>query len=176
MQSHLDREVSPDHFFYCNDGRILKSIAELRDALSSMDGGLFSYHVNGNKNDFADWIREAAEDEGLAKSIENIRVSEKMVEKIDEMSTSVDDLKKEIESLKVQLQEKSMEIENLKKITEKEVEAEKEYKEKLESDVEVTLRVLNELLDDLSSEHIENFVNHPHFSIIKKVFDAYGVK
>ena len=48
--------------FWTNDGRILKDMIELRDALSQMEKHVFDHHVTGEKNDFADWVEFVLQD------------------------------------------------------------------------------------------------------------------
>ena len=48
--------------FWTNDGRILKDLVELRDALSKMEKHVFDHHVTGEKNDFADWVEFVLQD------------------------------------------------------------------------------------------------------------------
>lgn len=48
--------------FWTNDGRILKDLIELRDALSKMEKHVFDHHVTGDKNDFANWVEFVLQD------------------------------------------------------------------------------------------------------------------
>lgn len=48
--------------FWTTDGRILKDLLELRDALSAMEKHVFDHHVTGEKNDFADWVEFVLQD------------------------------------------------------------------------------------------------------------------
>ena len=50
------RDVDPSKFFWLSDGRVLKNLAELADALESGDISVWNYHVTADKNDFANWI------------------------------------------------------------------------------------------------------------------------
>jgi hypothetical protein len=63
------REVNSDEYFFLSDGRPIKSIRQLASMLVSMDNGTFSYHANGDKNDFANWIKYVIKDAALADSI-----------------------------------------------------------------------------------------------------------
>jgi len=62
-------EVPVDNVFYLNDGRILKSLCELRDALKAMDAGTFSHHVNQERNDFANWVRDIMKKKAVANQM-----------------------------------------------------------------------------------------------------------
>jgi len=50
------KEISPDKFFYVKDGPALKTIGELRDALSSMSDEQFTFHTIRDGNDFSNWL------------------------------------------------------------------------------------------------------------------------
>ncbi len=65
--------ASVEHYFYLNNGTPLKNLAELIDQLVSMDQELFSYHVNKDKNDFANWIRDEFGNKELARRIKMAR-------------------------------------------------------------------------------------------------------
>ncbi|MBN2368003.1 hypothetical protein JXC34_03215, partial [Candidatus Woesearchaeota archaeon] len=61
--------ISPEEYFFMHDGRSLKSLKELYNALFKVDETLFSYHVNHNKNDFACWVRDVYGLEELAEKM-----------------------------------------------------------------------------------------------------------
>ncbi len=64
------RSIPEDHLcFWLCDGRILRSLRDLVDALNNMADEVFFYHVNQEKNDFANWINEVIQDKTLAKKI-----------------------------------------------------------------------------------------------------------
>jgi CRISPR/Cas system type I-B associated protein Csh2 (Cas7 group RAMP superfamily) len=62
-------DVPEEYVFWCNDGRAFKNLRELRDGLNTMTDETFAYHVNMEKNDFSNWIRDIIKDEQLAKDI-----------------------------------------------------------------------------------------------------------
>ncbi|OGM02085.1 hypothetical protein A3K72_00025 [Candidatus Woesearchaeota archaeon RBG_13_36_6] len=67
-----------EEYFYSIDGKIIKSLADLHLALKLMDEKHFYFHVNEEKNDFANWIRDVLEERelsdriGLHKNRENV--------------------------------------------------------------------------------------------------------
>ena len=61
--------VTGEYVFYLNDGRILRNIAELKDALNTMSNELYAYHVNSEKNDFSNWVKDIICDEKLANDL-----------------------------------------------------------------------------------------------------------
>lgn len=61
----------PDEFvFYCNDGRVLRDVKELGEALATMSDETYAYHSNEIKKDFGNWVRDIIKDEELAKELE----------------------------------------------------------------------------------------------------------
>lgn len=59
-------DVPQEHVFWCCDGRILRNLRELCDALGAMSDEAFAYHVNAAKNDFHNWVKDVIKDETLA--------------------------------------------------------------------------------------------------------------
>ena len=62
-------DVPGEYVFYLNDGRILRNMEDLRNALNNMTEELYSYHVNSEKNDFSNWVRNVFRDEKLASDL-----------------------------------------------------------------------------------------------------------
>jgi len=65
----LDRPVPEGQEFILKNGRPLKSIHELQEALEVIDDETFAHHVNGQRNDFADWLRHTFHEERLADKV-----------------------------------------------------------------------------------------------------------
>jgi hypothetical protein len=63
--------VPEDHSFWCNDGRVFRNIRDLSDGLANMSDETFAYHVNDEKNDFSNWLKDVIEDEKLAEDLES---------------------------------------------------------------------------------------------------------
>lgn len=59
----------PEQCFWVNNGPILKSIEELANALPQMSNETFRHHVNGERNDFSNWIRQVIGDKKLAEEL-----------------------------------------------------------------------------------------------------------
>ena len=59
-------DVPGEHAFWCNDGRIVKSMHELKEALEQMGDAIYVYHANAEKNDFSAWAKDVLIDEKLA--------------------------------------------------------------------------------------------------------------
>ncbi len=65
----LFADVPEDRYFIVSDGSVIKNIYQLRTALEKMNQGTFAYHINPDKNDFANWIRDVIGDEKLAREL-----------------------------------------------------------------------------------------------------------
>ena len=74
---------STQHYFYLNNGKKLKNIAELMESLKDMDQDLFSFHVNEQHNDFASWIRDVFGEKELARRINQARYPTSMLKSIE---------------------------------------------------------------------------------------------
>lgn len=56
--------------FQVKDGPILRNIADLRDALATMDDEQFEHHVKQDRNDFASWVLSVFKEWHLAEKLE----------------------------------------------------------------------------------------------------------
>lgn len=65
------RVQNKHEYFYAVDGKVIKSLPDLYLALKLMDDIHFYFHVNENKNDFADWVHHVLEEQKLAEKINN---------------------------------------------------------------------------------------------------------
>jgi hypothetical protein len=70
--------ANPEHYFYVSNGAVLKNLVELVSELRSMDSNTFTHHVNSDKNDFSNWIRDVFNDKNLANNIEKVKSKEEM--------------------------------------------------------------------------------------------------
>ncbi|MBS3113917.1 hypothetical protein J4448_02350 [Candidatus Woesearchaeota archaeon] len=62
-------EAPVEQHFVVADGRKLKNIIELADALETMSEEIFRHHVNEAKNDFSNWVKDIFYDHSLAEDI-----------------------------------------------------------------------------------------------------------
>ena len=62
-------EAPEEHHFVVADGRKLKNILELADALETMSEEIFRHHANEFKNDFSSWVKDVFYDHSLAEDI-----------------------------------------------------------------------------------------------------------
>lgn len=65
-------EAPQEHHFVLCDGRHIKSLYELVDELETMGDSLFHQHVNAQKNDFANWIRDVFDDKLLSEDLQRV--------------------------------------------------------------------------------------------------------
>jgi hypothetical protein len=68
----LLKECPPENVFWLCTGVTLKNMKELVSNLKEMDDGVFSYHVNNDKNDFANWIKDVFKNAKLADKLKGI--------------------------------------------------------------------------------------------------------
>ena len=62
-------EAPEEHHFIVADGKKLKNIIELADALETMSEEIFRHHANEFRNDFATWVKDVFYDHSLADDI-----------------------------------------------------------------------------------------------------------
>ncbi|MBS3113916.1 hypothetical protein J4448_02345 [Candidatus Woesearchaeota archaeon] len=74
--------TSPEQCFWVNNGPILKNLEELADALPDMNDETFNHHVNSEKNDFSNWVKDIIGDNKLANDLLSSRGRDSAVKKI----------------------------------------------------------------------------------------------
>jgi len=62
-------DVPEDKRFWCHDGRYLKNLDELKDALEQMTDEVFHYHSSQEKTDFSNWVKDVIGDEKLSRDL-----------------------------------------------------------------------------------------------------------
>ena len=62
-------EAPVEHHFVVADGKKLKNIMELADALETMSEEIFRHHANEFRNDFSSWVKDVFYDHSLAEDI-----------------------------------------------------------------------------------------------------------
>lgn len=77
-------DVDPDHFFYVNDGRVLRNLNNLCECLVGIEEEVFEHHVNQTRNDFYNWTRAIVKDKVLAYKIRRLKTKKNMYKKIKE--------------------------------------------------------------------------------------------
>ncbi len=76
-----------DRFYLCN-GESAGSLDELLEKLKVIDEECFLHHVNEEKNDFVNWIRDAVGDKVLSRRIGKLKDRRKMIVAIDKKVNS----------------------------------------------------------------------------------------
>ena len=62
-------DVPEEKRFWCRDGRYLKNLDELKDALEQMTDEVYHYHSNEEKTDFSNWVKDVIGDEKLSRDL-----------------------------------------------------------------------------------------------------------
>lgn len=72
----------PKRFFVC-DGAVYANLYEMTEGLKIMHDKTFTSHVNKEKNDFMNWVRDVFGDQRLAKEIAKINQPRGMAKKVE---------------------------------------------------------------------------------------------
>jgi hypothetical protein len=59
-------KVPEENIFWCYGGATFRDLGELAQGLAAMSDEVFGHHVNAEKNDFCNWIRDVIADAELA--------------------------------------------------------------------------------------------------------------
>ncbi|MBN1367088.1 MAG: hypothetical protein JW967_04105 [Dehalococcoidales bacterium] len=62
-------KVPEEHIFWCYGGTTFRDLKEMAEGLVAMSDDVFAYHVNSEKNDFYNWVRDVIEDNELANAL-----------------------------------------------------------------------------------------------------------
>ena len=62
-------KVPEENVFWCHDGKVFRSLKDLADGLAAMSDDTYAYHVNSDKNDFRNWVRDVIKDEEMANEL-----------------------------------------------------------------------------------------------------------
>ena len=69
LDTRIIHDVEGEKRFFCHDGYVIKNLDELAKYLNRMTEEVFQYHVNSEKNDFSNWIRDVIGDTKLADEL-----------------------------------------------------------------------------------------------------------
>lgn len=58
-----------DQRFFLVDGTVISNLFELADALDMMGHEMFYHHVDGDRNDFSNWVRDILKEAELADKL-----------------------------------------------------------------------------------------------------------
>ena len=75
LSSHPHKHIyaEGDNRFWVHDGPVLGDIGDLNRALKEMSDEQYSYHVNGEKNDFANWVGQVLQDPHCAEDLQHAK-------------------------------------------------------------------------------------------------------
>lgn len=76
--------VDGDQCFWVNNGPALRNIKDLSDALKGISEDSYAYHVNEEKNDFANWVLNALKDETLASKLSKAKTLKSAIRAVDD--------------------------------------------------------------------------------------------
>ena len=102
-------DVDPDKLFWLQNGQSVKNLSDLVNILKDLDRETFNAHVNLQKNDFANWIRDVI-DEELGEQLLEIKDKDRIITIIE----------KKFENLSKKQEKPSLKFPTLKKIQIKE--------------------------------------------------------
>lgn len=68
-------------FFLCN-GEVIHDLHDLMEKLKTMDDNHFRHHVNAERNDFANWVRDVFMNKKLARDLARVKTKESMAKKL----------------------------------------------------------------------------------------------
>ena len=68
-ESKKERTLSTSEYFHLSDGRKLKDLEDMYNAMKNMTPETFKHHVSSTKNDFANWIAHSLKKQELANKL-----------------------------------------------------------------------------------------------------------
>lgn len=78
------QNVSEDKVFWASNGSVLRNLTDLAVVLENMGIEHYKHHVNYEKNDFSNWLKDVVKDEILAKDLVHARNKESAIKKVKE--------------------------------------------------------------------------------------------
>ena len=94
-------DVPEDKQFITRDNKELKNLHDLKAAAKDMSKETFEHHVNGEKNDFHNWVKDVHKDHELAENIKGVKSAEELYEHIEKRVNFLHNLRqKEVAFLK----------------------------------------------------------------------------
>lgn len=68
-KKNILKDANSNHYFFVQDGIVLKNVLDLSKQLDKMTDEVFRHHVNEMRNDFSNWIKDVFKEEKLAKEL-----------------------------------------------------------------------------------------------------------
>ena len=110
----LSRVPESVSFWLCTNQKLF-SLKELAAALNGINDDMFRYHVNRDKNDFENWIRDIIQDKELAREISRIKTKETLNRKILERVEMLSKILKKGKKKKRRVKRKKVKSKKLKR-------------------------------------------------------------
>jgi len=67
------KTIKTENYFVLGNGGVLKDIKELAECIDHLSDDEFRHHVNEQKNDFANWVRDVFDEKILADELFSIK-------------------------------------------------------------------------------------------------------
>jgi hypothetical protein len=67
------RNSSEETKFIQKDGTPIRNVLELSNAMEIMSTEIYTHHVNEQRNDFSNWVRDVMDDRILSKQIQEAK-------------------------------------------------------------------------------------------------------
>jgi len=80
--AHFLVDVPGEKLFWCKNGMTFASLEELAKGLRKISKDAFVYHVNKDKNDFANWIYDVIGDTSLATDLLKVTKKTEITKKV----------------------------------------------------------------------------------------------
>ncbi|MGV8162919.1 MAG: helicase HerA domain-containing protein [Candidatus Nanoarchaeia archaeon] len=77
------KDVSPDKILHLHNDMLVVNPKSLFSEIEAMKDSDFKFHVTDSKNDFADWIRTAINDDELADNLAQVKTKEEIMKLLD---------------------------------------------------------------------------------------------
>jgi hypothetical protein len=82
LKTKILSDCNPDVAFWVCNGAVIRNIYELANNVESMTDEAFAFHVNDEKNDFMNWVKDILGDKDLAKKLAKIRDKNKYLDAV----------------------------------------------------------------------------------------------
>lgn len=127
-------DARPENHFITKDGQRIKNLYQLQKTLLNMNDDVFSHHVNQDRNDFYNWVKDIYKDKALESTVLNCKTKNELAQKLKEKLNEAirkkkeQDVRKIIEEAKQEVAEKIKEQEKAEKANAEPVPEKKEAK------------------------------------------------
>ncbi len=137
--------VEPELRLWLSDGRIIKNLPELANAMKNMKKNVFNAHVSRNKNDFSDWIKDIIKDQELAARVKKMKSSKATYEELKRFEKTTKKQEKQEKKKQIQIK-KEKAAKQAKKTIEQLMPVIKPAKAKIAETKKLTLKQRENLL------------------------------